>query len=688
MVEMVMPTFHAGQRRIYQAPGRFKSIRCGRRFGKALALDTPLPSPDGWVLMGDVQEGDRLYDDQGQPCRVMGVFDVPGAESWEVRFCDGSAITACSDHLWEVSLLEKGRPVARIVTTATLRRLISRTSSDCCPVRVRTCEPVAGPDLPGFDVASLSDALISGTLPDRSVFRASVGQRHAVLSAVMARYGSQAVPHLWRVAMAPNGRVGTFADDISELCHSLGMIVRRRYPHDRAVLSVSLPGDGRLSQSARTRRRFRRVVDVRPAPRQDMRCVQVDSPSRLYLAGRSFIPTHNTTMLQAIATNRAFKGGAVGLFAPEYRYMKESFTKIRTILRPMLAECNMQEMRMRTVNGGLIEGWTLNNPDAGRGGEYDDVLIDEAGVCRPVALEAWQMGILPTLMNRRGRGWVFGTPKGIGDDNFFYQISTDPRYEFRQFSAPSWDNPFTPPEEIERISAMLSPNGVRQEIDAEFVDWSGSTFFALNSLLCPMPDGSFEPSPLPMYDNYVFAVMDTTMRGGEGLDGTGVVYFSRNTRNKNNPLTILDWDIAEIEGSLLEKWVPSVFRRLDELSQKICALNGSAGLWIEDKAMGIPLLQSCARRQKQAHPISGGLTNLGKDGRALNASQYIFSGQVKLSEYAFRKQTMFRERLQNHLVSQVTSYKVGDPESFKRQDDLLDCVMYGCAISLGDNEGF
>ena len=38
----------------------------------------------------------------------------------------------------------------------------------------------------------------------------------------------------------------------------------------------------------------RRVVDIRPIPSVPVRCIAVDSPSHLFLAGRSMIPTHNT----------------------------------------------------------------------------------------------------------------------------------------------------------------------------------------------------------------------------------------------------------------------------------------------------------------------------------------------------------------------------------------------------------
>ena len=44
--------------------------------GKGLALDTPLPTPTGWTTMGDVQPGDWLLDDKGQPCQVVGVSPI------------------------------------------------------------------------------------------------------------------------------------------------------------------------------------------------------------------------------------------------------------------------------------------------------------------------------------------------------------------------------------------------------------------------------------------------------------------------------------------------------------------------------------------------------------------------------------------------------------------------------------
>ena len=69
--------------------------------GKALPLDTPLPTPAGWTTMGDIQPGDLLFDEAGQPCSVLAVYDViQNPESYRLTFNDGVEMIACADHQW------------------------------------------------------------------------------------------------------------------------------------------------------------------------------------------------------------------------------------------------------------------------------------------------------------------------------------------------------------------------------------------------------------------------------------------------------------------------------------------------------------------------------------------------------------------------------------------------------------
>jgi FtsK/SpoIIIE family/FtsK alpha domain/Ftsk gamma domain/LAGLIDADG-like domain/4TM region of DNA translocase FtsK/SpoIIIE len=69
--------------------------------GKALALDTPVPTPTGWTTMGELLPGDRVFDETGQPCSVTGASDVQhGRPCYEVVFSDGSTIIADAEHRW------------------------------------------------------------------------------------------------------------------------------------------------------------------------------------------------------------------------------------------------------------------------------------------------------------------------------------------------------------------------------------------------------------------------------------------------------------------------------------------------------------------------------------------------------------------------------------------------------------
>lgn len=68
--------------------------------GKGLALDTPLPTPEGWVCMGDVREGDQLFDERGQPCTVVAVSEMACRPCYRMVFDDGSEIVCDDVHRW------------------------------------------------------------------------------------------------------------------------------------------------------------------------------------------------------------------------------------------------------------------------------------------------------------------------------------------------------------------------------------------------------------------------------------------------------------------------------------------------------------------------------------------------------------------------------------------------------------
>lgn len=71
--------------------------------GKALSLDTPLPTPTGWTTMGDVKVGDEVLGMDGKPTRVTFATEVQvNHQCYELTFSDGAKIVADADHRWLV----------------------------------------------------------------------------------------------------------------------------------------------------------------------------------------------------------------------------------------------------------------------------------------------------------------------------------------------------------------------------------------------------------------------------------------------------------------------------------------------------------------------------------------------------------------------------------------------------------
>ena len=82
-------------------PGQMIIIAARPGVGKALKVDTPLPTPTGWTTMGDVAVGDLLLGADGEPTRVIAATDIMlGRPCYQVEFSDGTVIVADASHQW------------------------------------------------------------------------------------------------------------------------------------------------------------------------------------------------------------------------------------------------------------------------------------------------------------------------------------------------------------------------------------------------------------------------------------------------------------------------------------------------------------------------------------------------------------------------------------------------------------
>ena len=396
-------------------------------------------------------------------------------------------------------------------------------------------------------------------------------------------------------------------------------------------------------------------------------------------------------------------GMACAWIAPQHMLAQEVYYDLAKKFSALIEESAKASLiRLRT--GGRLDFWSLDNEMVGRSRGYQRIVIDEAAFAKNgdnrtagSMMAIWERSIRPTLYDYGGQALVCSNAAGKDLDNFFYNICTDPRHGFHEHHATTMDNPLLPKRladeseedwlrRREQFRADLisenDPLVYAQEYLADFVDWSGVAFFNRENLLVDSRPVSFPP-----ICDAVFAVIDTASKTGTDNDATAVTFFAIDKHFGGAPLLIMDWDIVQIEGAILESWLPNIFDRLEELARLCHARSGSLGAFIEDKNSGTILLQQARRREMPAYPIESKLTAMGKDERAISVSGYVHRALVKYTEHSFNKTVVYKRHARNHLLDQIEGFRVGDKNG-DREDDLLDTFCYGVAIALGNSEGF
>jgi replicative DNA helicase len=291
-------------------PGQMIVVAARPAVGKALALDTPLATPDGWTTMGQVRVGDLLIGADGMPTQVVAATEVMcGRPCYQVEFSDGEVIIADEGHQWLTwTSHAAGFVPPQIVTTgemaAALRLPALGGRSRYAVAMPRPLElpeaslamspyalgaALAGRALAGaparVGAACLAPAggarvaadPASARIPGEYL-RASAGQRRELLAGLL---GVERVTGPALITLASEA----LANDVRELIHSLGF---------QTAQATGSPGCHVIRFTDALPWRY--IVAVRPVPSVPVRCVQVDSEDRLYLAGGAMIPTHNSAL--------------------------------------------------------------------------------------------------------------------------------------------------------------------------------------------------------------------------------------------------------------------------------------------------------------------------------------------------------------------------------------------------------
>jgi deoxycytidine triphosphate deaminase len=198
--------------------------------GKALALDTEVPTPWGWTTMEHLEVGDEVFDETGAPTTVIAATDeMLDRPCHEVLLSDGSRFIADAQHLW--------------VTRTKAERLRGRAGTS------RTTEEIA------------------------AGLRAGRDWNHHIVR-----------PEL-RVDIQPLSRSTPLAPAVGPA------LIPGGWGADQGGLALApMPVAVHLPAASRA------IVGVRPIASVPVRCIQVAATSGMFLVGRTFVPTHNSSL--------------------------------------------------------------------------------------------------------------------------------------------------------------------------------------------------------------------------------------------------------------------------------------------------------------------------------------------------------------------------------------------------------
>lgn len=227
------------------------------------------------------------------------------------------------------------------------------------------------------------------------------------------------------------------------------------------------------------RHRHRMIRSIERIPVKPMRCIAVDSPNSLFLAGEAMIPTHNSTAASLFLLGLP-PGTPAMVVAPTAHMLHTStlktflqLTQEAGVLAP--GGWRPSEGKATLVNGTEVlfrsAGVGDEDPNRLRGANLGAFVLDEA---REMPELVWTI-LLGSLRREPGIGVVLSTPRW---DHWMRPKFANPAEDsdYGVVFASTRGNEFLPAWFIPTIEADWTGEYQRQEIDGLFVQLGGSLF--------------------------------------------------------------------------------------------------------------------------------------------------------------------------------------------------------------------
>jgi hypothetical protein len=317
--------------------------------------------------------------------------------------------------------------------------------------------------------------------------------------------------------------------------------------------------------------------------------------------GRRFGKTTLIDELSSIALD----GWPVGIWFPTYKDLSEVWKEIKKTYAPVILRKDEQLKQIELVTDGLIDFWSMEDPDSGQGRKYKRAIIDE-GAKAAKLYQAWENTIRPTLTDYIGDAFILSRPKG--KTNGFYKLEEKHKQfdNWAFFHFTTYDNPFIDPNEIEDAKKQLDDVTFRQEYMAEYVDANDKPFLYSFIEKKHVID-SYEPNPhLPLLISYDFNKDPMTALVSQSPDFRSLTIFDElRLNNGSTP------ELCEVIKAKYVGFLGNIVITGDATGQnRTPMLRGSINHYILiKKALGIRDHQFRVRKQNISHINSRVLCN-------------------------------------------------------------------------------
>ena len=627
--------FHPGQAEVWLADGypdttvRITCLQCGKQWGKALDIETPIPTPYGFKPMGSLGVGDKVFDEQGQICTVTFSTDIMrNRPCYRVEFDDGDSLVADAEHLWTVQTSKQRKNQARwrgqrrfgehesLITTVAMRRSLKDgqgANNYSIPLTKAVQYPHRDLPIPPYTLGAwLGDGLSRGArifsadvevleaIRDEGVMvgvgrvqspsnqsleyqigRATKGgndNRNPVLDGLreLKLIHNKHIPDIYqtasidqRMALA-QGLMDTdgycqqahcefstirkaLAEGMVTLLASLGIKSRIKEKTAtingkdcglayRVMFTTDIPIFGLKRKSERqigghrpnTKKRY--ITNIIPLLSRPVKCIQVDSPSNLYLAGHGYIPTHNTCLGPHWLDREMDRHGP-----GDYGAITATYPLLTEKMLPELQEVFVRLFKKFTYRAGdhifesieklrgapayRIMVKSAHNPESLASGTWKAAWCDEVGQSQ-FPRQSWEEINARVAINE---GPIFCSTTVYEFGWYKYEIYdrwVDGNPTIAIVQGDSTDNPIFSQAEYERQRGLLPPWKFDMAFRGRFTNPAGLIYDSFDSDICLIP--RFEiPSEWPRYVGHDFGPNNTAAIWYASDPATGYLYAYR-----------------------------------------------------------------------------------------------------------------------------------------------------------------